>query len=122
MASLLKILTFLAVALLVYGGVLHMLRTKIHESFARLSRDRQARLLVAWRRLFAITRIFLILGPAIFIVLVLLLQSEFKVAISTSAPLLVLMYLNITLIHVNRRWHARALTSILDRTDANAAA
>jgi hypothetical protein len=104
-----KALTYLSGALLAYGTALYLLRTRVHEYHARLPPDRKRCLLGIWRRLVTFTRVFLVLLPICFAAVVGLLWAFDSTPVSLTAPLAVLMYLNLVVIHLDRRWHIAAL-------------
>jgi len=108
-ASIIKALTYFAGALLVYGTAFYLVRRRIHESHLRLPLDRKRRLLGIWRTLLTLTRVFLVILPICFAVLIGLLWAFGPTPISLTAPLVVLIYLNLVVIHLDRRWHMAAL-------------
>jgi hypothetical protein len=93
----------------VYGTALYLLRRRIHESHSQLPPEGKRRLLGIWRRLLAFTRVFLVLLPFCFAALIGLLWAFDSTPISLTTPLVALMYLNLVVIHLDRRWHMAAL-------------
>jgi len=110
LASLFRILLYLSLALLAFGALLHLRRVHFHRSFLRMPGAQQLRLLSIWRRLLLLTRAFLILAPIPFVLIAVLLDASLDVPITATAPVLLLIYLNMLLIHANRSWHAHRLS------------
>jgi hypothetical protein len=109
--SALKILTYLSSASLAYAVVLYLVRQRLHVSFTHLPPARQQRLVSLWRQLLILTRLSLVLLPAGFVPLLFLLPTYAGVSNSLTAPLFLLIYLNIVVIHLDRRWHASHVES-----------
>jgi len=108
--SIIKGLSYFAAALLSYGALLCLIRGRLHRRHSLLPPDRQQRLLSDWRHLLSATRISLVLVPVCFAAFVVLFWAFASVPISLTIPLCTLLYLNLVLIHVDRRWHLSKLS------------
>jgi hypothetical protein len=122
LASVISAMTYVAAALFAYGIVLYLMRRKIHDSNSRLPPHRQQHLLAAWRRLLGVTRVYVIVLPVCLVAVIVLLSAFASIPIALTAPLCGLMYLNLLIIHIDRGWHAKALSETSEASSGGRAA
>ncbi len=107
----------LALTLLSYG-----LRRRLHQRYSSFPVEWQHRLTTNWRRFLFFSRLSLFLVPPAITIFVARLEYETNLPPSLTAPPLALLYLNLVVLHVDRKWHLRALTRNSSRTPDEPAA
>jgi hypothetical protein len=105
-----KVFTYFALAILAYGIFLFIKRKYFNRYFSNLPLQKQNQMLKSWRQLLLIVRISLIGLPICFTAGAIILWIYASIPIAITAPPFILMYLDLLVIYIDRRWHIKALT------------
>ena len=119
-STILQALTFVCLGLAVYAVILFLLRRVIHRSFSRLGGDKRLRVVQAWSHTLLATRASLLILPIVFAAM--MLGARLAGAdLTPTLPFLLLLYVNVALIYLDRRWHLAQLPTESESQDERAA-
>jgi hypothetical protein len=103
-------ITYLALALFAYGIILFILRNYFHRYYSRIAIQKQTQLLKTWHNLLLLVKVSLIGLPICFLSIIIILSVFESIPYELTVPPLFLLYINIFIIYIDRRWHVKALT------------
>jgi uncharacterized membrane protein len=108
-SSFFMVITYLAIAILLYGIILFIVRKYIHKNYTQLTQPKQSELLRIWSRSLRLLRVSLIMIPLCFIIAVIILFYYETIPFIVTVPPLFIMYINLVLIYINHQWHLKEL-------------
>jgi hypothetical protein len=106
-------LTYIGLASLAYAVLVYVLRPSFHRTYSRLPAERQVRLRSIWRRSIVFTRVALVVTPVSSLIVALVLRSQLEISLTVTVPPFAILCLNLLVVHIDRLWHLRALSSSL---------